>query len=200
MKPVCRGGSLLQEINNSDKPSNTCKGCSDGNVSNISNGAVSRDGGSCCFEGNAQTNNPISDLDKCPNRVLNTSWVHEYDGCSLSSILTVGSDVNNPAEGYDTQFSSSKCRDTKSEADCSILPCDKHDKCYQTCAQDIDAGRLACDDAMRSDMLDVCNKSIEDDYIKLQCSYWADEYYWGLRRLGGIFYKGRQKQVCNCCI
>jgi fibronectin type 3 domain-containing protein len=187
MKLECSGGNQLNAINDNDKPLNTCKDCSGGDIVNLPNGSVSREtfiaGTSCCYEGEAQPNNPINDLAKCPYRVPNPNWIKEYDGCTNVP--------QNPVEGYDTAFSNPE----------RSGPCDNHDKCYQTCSsQTLYEGQLACDDAMYRDMQDVCEKSIEDEYARNECRNWANMYYTGLRFFGWFVYKyDRQKTVCNCC-
>ena len=128
----------------------SCKVKVNGVLVNLDAGARSTDGGSCCYEGDLQQKNPITDLEKCPKRESETNWITKYDGCSYA--------LNNPAGGHETSFSSPICRATQLEADCNELPCDRHDKCYQTCEtlKNLFDGQKACDDHMKEDMSNVC--------------------------------------------
>jgi hypothetical protein len=126
--------------------------------------------------------NPIADLNQCPNRVRNPNWTYQYDGCSNVP--------DNPALGRDTQFANPQ----------HTGACDEHDRCYQTCwGTNMEGGRLICDQRLRDIALATCSASQEVLGTRLECTFWANRYYSGLRRWGGGAFEERQRSVCNCC-
>jgi hypothetical protein len=50
------------------------------------NGSFNASKNTCCQNGESVPNSPISDLSKCPNRVANSNWQFQYDGCSLQPL------------------------------------------------------------------------------------------------------------------
>jgi Domain of unknown function (DUF4157) len=126
---------------------------------------------------------------KCNDKTK--KWDFEFDGCSVPSFVAsiIGAaDKDNPAGGKDTQFGLLKNLDG---------PCDKHDRCYQTCNSSPDS-KDKCDDNMFSNMVAVCNASTESKPIKEKCHKFAQLYFKGLKAFGGNAFSERQDQVCSC--
>jgi hypothetical protein len=113
-------------------------------------------------------------------------WQVDYDGCSLPALLAdaLSIDGNNPAGGKHTQFSN---RDRTGA-------CDHHDKCYQTCG----SIKEICDLKFLADMLETCNRSVNNPDVKKKCADWALVYYAGVSSLGDVSYIEDQLEACTC--
>jgi len=138
----------------------------------------------CVAPGKLVPDNPIEDLSKCPNRVKNTNWQTEYDGCTWIP--------DNPGGGDLTAFVDPIGR---------TGACDFHDRCFQTCGSgDLEAARLACDDEFKDIAMKTCQNAAKVEPANAaSCMASAEVYYIGLRRLAKPWFEKRQKQVCNCC-
>src|SRR4029077_4651934 len=80
------------------------------------------------------------------------------------------------------------------------LPCDVHDKCYQTCNPDPVAREL-CDMKLIVEASRVCNNSTEDEQVKERCRKAVEKANYILVRqgLGEGAFEERQQQYCHCC-
>jgi hypothetical protein len=112
----------------------------------------------CCINGKLVPQSPIEDLEECPDRKQLVGRPNEYDGCSVPWFIRIGEDKDNPAGGTDTAFSDTSIHGRRSQAFVPALPCDVHDKCYQTCNPDPVAREL-CDMKLIVDASRVCNNS-----------------------------------------
>jgi hypothetical protein len=131
------------------------------------------------------------------------AWIFEHDGCSVPSSLAgvLGIDPDNPAGGSDTQFG------LKVSSSKGGRACDRHDECYQTCANPpipgivnpgIVFGKSVCDARFLADMLATCATSSESASVKAKCVSWAQAYFGGVSAGGGPAFAKRQAQVCSC--
>jgi hypothetical protein len=190
---------------------NDCKRaqCSGGSVTNV-NDDGDHDANTCCYQGETQQKQPITDLAKCPNRVQGP-WTYQYDGCSLA--VNIGGTPyylpagfrNNPAGGNSTLFS-----DAHLPSPTYQYACDAHDRCYQQCAgTDMVGGQEFCDLILRDIALGTCADAMLSDPgdvlsgAAAQCFVYAQAYYSGLSstglNLGKSAYEDRQRAVCKCC-
>lgn len=131
----------------------------------------------------------------CPNP---TTRDIEYDGCSVPDWLVgAGEDRDNPGGAYDTRFSDPAIHGTQPRSFVPRLPCDVHDKCYQTCganweqcdAQLFAAARAVCQNSRQrpgSDPFERCMQAADKAETLLP---------WGSR---GAFDQ-RQREYCACC-
>ncbi|MDR8390606.1 DUF4157 domain-containing protein [Aliifodinibius sp. S!AR15-10] len=155
----------------------------------------------CCINGQLTRQNPITSLEDCPDRAKNTNRMNEYDGCSVPKWLSIGQDKDNPADGTDTHFSDTSIHGTKPQSFIPKLPCDIHDKCYQTCwpSHMWEQKWEECDQELIKNAAKVCNASSEPIDVKFRCLKavvkaenllpWGS---WGS-------FKQRQQEYCNCC-
>ena len=181
----------------------SCKEKKDGVLVNLPDGSKSTDGGSCCFAGDLQQNNPITDLGKCSNRVVNPSHKAEFNGCGSGSDSNI---PNNPmfiahladpiylalhgeSSGFSGDFTSS---------------CNNHDICYDTCHNTLLFDKSLCDGNFGDDMTDVCRNTfssatdIASGYLQ-QCLGLAVTYQTAVFYAGYGPYTDAQKKACNCC-
>jgi hypothetical protein len=154
----------------------------------------------CCSAGKLVPQSPIEDLEDCPDRKQLISRPNEYDGCSVPWFLHIGEDKDNPAGGKDTAFSDTSIHGRRSQAFVPTLPCDVHDKCYQTCNPDPVAREL-CDMKLIVEARRICNNSTEDEDVKERCRKAVDKADYLLVRygFGKESFEERQRQYCHCC-
>ncbi|PYT15882.1 MAG: hypothetical protein DMF51_05890 [Acidobacteria bacterium] len=145
----------------------------------------------CCRNSEVLQQNPIADINKCPDRVADQGAFLFFDGCSLPL-----SDAfrNNPTGGTDTQFGNSSYTG----------PCDQHDRCYQRCYErasqaDLDDVRSLCDLEFLTNATDVCERTQDGELTKQKCFFYAGVYFGGLRALGGSAIRDNQRYSCQCC-
>ncbi|MGH7928285.1 MAG: hypothetical protein ACREQV_10865, partial [Candidatus Binatia bacterium] len=154
----------------------------------------------CCRSGKLIRQSPIKNLEECPDRKQLRGRPNEYDGCSVPWFFHIGEDKDNPAAGRDTAFSDTSIHGRRSQAFVPTLPCDVHDKCYQTC----NPGPLArelCDMKLIVDASRVCNNSTEDEEVKKRCRKAVEKATYILVRhaFGEESFEERQQQYCHCC-
>jgi hypothetical protein len=130
-----------------------------------------------------------------------TSRDIEYDGCSVPDWLVAeGQDKDNPGGANDTWFSDRSIHGTQIRSYIPTLPCDIHDRCYQTCGSD----RLQCDNQLFRDARAVCDNSLAGRSSFTTRTYLrcidAVEQAEKLLSMGsrGPF-NTRQEEYCNCC-
>jgi hypothetical protein len=174
----------------------------------------------CCFDGDTV---PVRQTDydnliaQCPQRTQRPKGErpHEVDGCSnspdnleswdnLPGTIDYDLYVTNPIWG--TVLGEI----TEEQARAQTLPCNVHDICYQTCKSD----KSACDNALSNAITDSCSISYPFEcpqQVRQQnrCGEYEEElescqgigpiYLKGVKDLGGLAYRGRQKQYCDCC-
>ena len=154
----------------------------------------------CCRNDKLVPQSPIEDLEECPERKQLVGRPNEYDGCSVPWFIRIGEDKDNPAEGRDTAFSDTSIHGRRSQAFVPTLPCDVHDKCYQTCNSDPVAREL-CDMKLIVDASRVCNNSTEDEDVRERCRKAVEKANYFLVRhgFGEESFEERQRQYCHCC-
>jgi hypothetical protein len=154
----------------------------------------------CCINGELVPQSPIEDLEECPDRKQLAGRPIEYDGCSVPWFLRIGEDKDNPAGGRDTAFSDTSIHGIRPQAFVPALPCDVHDKCYQTCNPDPVAREL-CDMKLIVDASRVCNNSTEDEQVKERCHKAVEKanYFLVRHSFGEGSFEERQRQYCHCC-
>jgi hypothetical protein len=154
----------------------------------------------CCINGELVPQSPIADLEECPDRKQLVGRPNEYDGCSVPWFLRIGEDKDNPAGGRDTAFSDTSIHGLRPQAFVPVLPCDVHDKCYQTCNPDPVAREL-CDMKLIVDASRVCNNSTEDEDVRNRCRKAVEKANYFLVRhgFGEESFEERQRQYCHCC-
>jgi hypothetical protein len=154
----------------------------------------------CCTNGKLVPQTPIQDLEECPDRKQLVGRPNEYDGCSVPWFLRIGEDKDNPAGGRDTAFSDASIHGMKPQAFVPTLPCDVHDKCYQTCNPDPVAREL-CDMKLIVEASKVCTNSTENDEVKKRCREAVEKANYFLVRhgFGEDSFEERQRQYCHCC-
>jgi hypothetical protein len=154
-------------------------------------------------------------LDLCPDRVDVPEVQTSYDGCSgglsadvlLHATGLYSGNRNNPTPGDGGSFS-----DEGGVPDPPVLPCDRHDECYQTCDAGSDA-RSRCDQSFREGMNAVCGRlegvilvsDPEDpdgtaEVLRSSvCMLFAELYYQGVDKLGDDAFEDGQRDHCRCC-
>jgi hypothetical protein len=154
----------------------------------------------CCRNGKLVPQSPIEDLEECPERKQLVGRPNEYDGCSVPWFIRIGEDKDNPAGGRDTAFSDTSIHGRRSQAFVPTLPCDVHDKCYQTCNPDPVAREL-CDMKLIVDASRVCNNSTEDEDVRERCrkAVAKANYFLVRHGFGEESFEERQRQYCHCC-
>ena len=154
----------------------------------------------CCRNGKLVPQSPIKNLEECPERKQLVGRPNEYDGCSVPWFIRIGEDKDNPAGGRDTAFSDTSIHGRRSQAFVPTLPCDVHDKCYQTCNPDPVAREL-CDMKLIVDASRVCNNSTEDEDVRERCRKAVEKANYFLVRhgFGEESFEERQRQYCHCC-
>ena len=154
----------------------------------------------CCTDGKLVRQSPIEDLEDCPDRKQLVGRPNEYDGCSVPWFIRIGEDKDNPAGGTDTAFSDTSIHGIRPQAFVPTLPCDVHDKCYQTCNPDPVAREL-CDMKLIVDASRVCNNSTEDEQVRERCRKAVEKANYFLVRhgFGEESFEERQRQYCHCC-
>jgi len=154
----------------------------------------------CCINGTLVPQSPIENLEECPDRKQLVGRPNEYDGCSVPWFLRIGEDKDNPAGGTDTAFSDTSIHGIKPQAFVPALPCDVHDKCYQTCNPDPVAREL-CDMKLIVDASRVCNNSRENQQVKERCRKAVEkaDYFLVRHGFGEGSFDERQRQYCHCC-
>ena len=154
----------------------------------------------CCRNGKLVPQSPIKDVEECPDREQFVDRPNEYDGCSVPWFIRIGEDKDNPAAGRDTAFSDTSIHGRRSQAFVPTLPCDVHDKCYQTCNPDPVAREL-CDMKLIVDASRVCNNSTEDEDVRERCRKAVEKANYFLVRhgFGEESFEERQRQYCHCC-
>jgi outer membrane protein OmpA-like peptidoglycan-associated protein len=128
-----------------------------------------------------------------------TSRDNEYDGCSLPGGLQWWygvKDKDNPTGNIDTSFSDQSIHGTKPQDFVPTLPCDAHDKCFQTCG----ANRIDCNIQLIEDAKNVCWKTRYGGTKKIQeCLDWVDDAAEALRDGSIPAFVDRQADYCVCC-
>jgi outer membrane protein OmpA-like peptidoglycan-associated protein len=125
-----------------------------------------------------------------------TSRDNEYDGCSVPDWLAEDPDQkDNPGGAHDTWFSDRSIQGTQPRSFAPRLPCDVHDKCYQTCG----SNRLACDDQLIDDARAVCNDSMQRGRALQDCLAAVDFAETWLSRGSRGAFNQRQRDYCACC-
>ena len=132
-----------------------------------------------------------------------TTRDNEYDGCSVpDQLLAEGEDRNNPGGAYDTWFSDPAIHGTKPQSFEPTLPCDVHDKCYQTCGADW--GR--CNEELFQAANAICERSRQrrGSAAYELCMYgaWKGETLLPVRVpfIGSqVAFAQRQQEYCACC-
>jgi hypothetical protein len=154
----------------------------------------------CCINGKLVPQSPIKDLEECPDRKQLVGQPNEYDGCSVPWFLHIGEDKDNPAGGTDTAFSDTSIHGRRPQAFVPALPCDVHDKCYQTCNPDPVAREL-CDMELIVEASNVCRNSTEDEQVQERCRKAVEKANYFLVRhgFGEESFEERQRQYCHCC-
>jgi len=198
-----------------------CKICQGNNCAADAsqNGSNQRDSSSCCFNGEKLPNVAPSYavlIEKCPSRQQNPTLRHEIDGCSNSPDDPMR--VTNPITllaRAPTAFGASEPGGVPSGSPPGRdLPCNWHDVCYQTCGTTMNSRTQdGCDRDLQTRAHIICNTAYElpppypssdprfQEYLdeRQECHGYADYYYNVLSGVGGPFYRGRQKEYCNCC-
>ncbi len=130
---------------------------------------------------------------QCQDR---TTRDNEYDGCSVPDFLVgPGENKDNPGGAYDTWFSDPSIHGTQIRDFEPKLPCDVHDKCFQTCGAD----RAACNAELFRAARAVCNNSRQRGRALQKCID-AVELAEKLLPAGSIGpFNDRQEEYCVCC-
>jgi hypothetical protein len=93
-----------------------------------------------------------------------------------------------------------------------VLPCDRHDDCYQTCDPDENA-RLACDERFRDEMTAACDglegvvhvhdPGEPDGTAEVPrtsvCRTFAELYHVAVHSFGPAPFENGQRDHCQCC-
>ena len=155
----------------------------------------------CCRNGKLVPQSPIKNLEECPERKQLVGRPNEYDGCSVPWFIRIGEEKDNPAGGRDTAFSDTSIHGRRSQAFVPTLPCDVHDKCYQTWKPDPVAREL-CDMKLIVDASKVCRNSTEDEDMRERCRKAVEKANYFLVRhgYGEEAFEERQRQYCHCCL
>jgi len=89
-----------------------------------------------------------------------------------------------------------------------VLPCDRHDDCYQTC----NSVKADCDVAFHRDMSSVC-EGVTGTYSatvpdlpgfvrelerRAICRQWSDYYFAAVDTFGGAAFNSGQENQCDC--
>lgn len=147
----------------------------------------------CCELAGVLDKFNIQKLSDCPHRVSRHGYRVVSNGCSAEILQVFGvPDINNPAQGKDTQFGNLVNR-----------PCDFHDLCWGTCGGGGDPLNYKnnCDSAFLYGMLGVCASSKESAAVKRRCERSARVYYVGVQNFFArdFYYIPGQKNACQCC-
>ena len=124
-----------------------------------------------------------------------TTRDNEYDGCSVPEILLFGRDPDNPVGKPDSRFSDPSIQGTQPPHVVPLLPCDVHDKCYQTCGSD----RTECDNQLFSDAADVCQTAKLSLRERMDCIEIVDQMRQQLPLGSYSPFQQRQRAYCACC-
>jgi outer membrane protein OmpA-like peptidoglycan-associated protein len=137
-----------------------------------------------------------------------TTRDNEYDGCSVPPKSwepgwkweSDPAHKDNPGRARDTWFSDPSIHGTQIQDFEPKLPCDVHDKCYQTCGSD----RRVCDEQLFRDARAVCDNSLGGRSRFRTKSYErcikAVETAKAYLSLGSwISFNQRQREYCGCC-
>ncbi|HVR28379.1 MAG TPA: hypothetical protein VMS86_02500, partial [Thermoanaerobaculia bacterium] len=157
-------------------------------------------------------------LDLCPDREDVPEVPTSYDGCSgdfpadmyLHATGIYSGHRNNPTPGPGDGTGSFSAEGTV--PDPPILPCDRHDDCYQTCDSRPGA-RDACDGEFREHMRSICfalegvvlvsDPNEPDGTAEAMrssvCLTFAEIYYLGVHTLGKDAFENGQREHCKCC-
>jgi hypothetical protein len=127
----------------------------------------------------------------------------EYDGCSLPDLLNeylagpgaTEDDKDNPGGAHDTWFSDRSIHGTQTRDYEPTLPCDVHDKCYQTCG----TNRVACDDALFAAGEAVCRNSMQRGERFERCLAGVERARTLLPPFSQAAFDQRQQEYCACC-
>ena len=148
----------------------------------------------CCCDGLVTTGQCTGAAAGCAHH---TSRDNEYDGCSVPAWLERPNLKDNPGQLPNTRFSDPAIHGTQPQYFIPTLPCDVHDKCYQTCGSD----RNACDQQLFSHARAVCDNSLTpgNEYVYQWCIDAVEQ----AERLLPLGSKGafdqRQREYCACC-
>jgi hypothetical protein len=192
-KPGCKNGSSAPEPDIADKPAEECKECkADGTVTNKENG--SKSGAKCCYDGQSQQNQPITDLTKCSKRVKNPSHPPGFNGCGGEGLSSAVPDnpmnVTHTADLIYLAISGTSAGNF-------TPPCNGHDTCYDTCNK----VKSDCDTNFGNEMDAVCNNDYSGDLAsvyRLECLAYSYTYEFAVSSIDS-FYESAQKNACNCC-
>jgi hypothetical protein len=166
----------------------------------------------CCTGGAAMHlvgKRPFTGFTDCPNWDTDeqsefAKGIYDMNGCSIPLL----SNPNNPAGGKTTAFSAvdktavGKKYHGSDPAELAKynLPCDAHDRCYQTCHPD---KKGTCDDAIYQGIIGVCTRAkqlaIDPQSTIDSCFDWAGKVQTGLRGGGELGWKPDQAAACKCC-
>ncbi len=152
--------------------------------------------------------------------VLQSNRCHEIDGCSAylyESDPFANSNVRNNPMGATSRFAAAPTNFGRGEVNpnseyfvhglqpTDLLPCNKHDVCYQTVNG---MTQQQCDAQMLADMEQVCHQAYPeqcpDNLNSFECGLWRTErelcfgfaavYFEVLSRVGGDVFQGRQSE------
>ena len=132
-----------------------------------------------------------------------TTRDNEYDGCSVPAWLEDPAFKDNPGLAADTWFSDRKIHGTQIQDSFDPkLPCDVHDKCYQTCSSSPQTAWEACDQQLFIDAEAVCEKhkaAHGEDYNYALCTDAVLKAKALLPRGSWGSFEERQREYCACC-
>jgi outer membrane protein OmpA-like peptidoglycan-associated protein len=132
-----------------------------------------------------------------------TTRDNEYEGCSVPAWLEDPEFKDNPGLASDTWFSDRKIHGTKVQDSFDPkLPCDVHDKCYQTCSSNPTRDWEACDQQLFADADAVCEKhklAQGDDHNYALCKDAVLKAEALLPRGSWGSFEERQRDYCACC-
>ncbi len=184
---ICMGGHSVAVDDNTEIPANPCKMCYNGgqinrpDCTNACNNSNMR-----CYAGNCTLNNPIADLDQCPNRVDNPNAGKTSNGCSVPPWIEFlfGADGDNPMGGPNSSFRPA---------------CDWHDRCYGTCWS---LKVTDCDYTFAAYLHNICDDAypgLVNSFSAGQCHAYASAYGLMVTEFGYFKYMQGQRDGCNCC-
>jgi outer membrane protein OmpA-like peptidoglycan-associated protein len=132
-----------------------------------------------------------------------TTRDNEFDGCSVPAWLEDPEFKDNPGLARDTWFSDRRIHGTQAQDSFDPqLPCDVHDKCYQTCSGNPEAHWRACDQQLVTDADAVCERhrvAYGEDYNYARCKDAVLKARALLPRGSWGAFEQRQREYCACC-
>jgi hypothetical protein len=134
-----------------------------------------------------------------------TSRDIEYDGCSVPEALKTPDQADNPGGANDTWLTDRSIHGTRPRDFVPKLPCDVHDKCYQTCHRfRQDSDRHSCDEALITGAQAVCDNAADptarkdcNEAVKLAESTIKSPV---TERAFINAFNQRQSEYCACCL